>query len=59
VRIDVRLRPLPQRPGLLDARTAFIRRYLKHAHHWQPSDQVLSHALELIRTATHRGLALS
>jgi hypothetical protein len=59
VRIDVRLRPLPRQPGVLDARSAFMRRYLKHAHHWQPSDQMLKHAFDLIRTATHRGLALS
>lgn len=54
VRIDVRVGPLPRHPGLLDARSAFIRRYLKHAHHWQPSDQLIRHALELV-SATRRG----
>ena len=51
VRIDVHLRPLPQHPRVFDARSAFIDRYLKHAHHWQPSQQLIEHALDLISAA--------
>ena len=59
VRIDVRLRPLPEHPGLFDARRAFIGRYLKHAHHWQPSDQLIEQALDLIGASRRGGLALT
>ncbi len=45
VRREFRLRPLPAHPALFDARRIFIRRYLKHAAHWQPSEQLLEHAL--------------
>jgi hypothetical protein len=59
VRIDVRIRPLPQHPGLFDARRAFIGRYLKHAHHWQPSEALIEHALGLIGAARRGGPALT
>jgi hypothetical protein len=58
VRIDVRVRPLPQHPALLDARSVFIGRYLKHAHHWRPSERLIRHALELISATRRSGLAL-
>ncbi len=48
MRLDAGLRPLPRHPSLLDARSAFVRRYLKHAHHWRPSDELINQALALI-----------
>jgi hypothetical protein len=45
VRREFRLRPLPRHPALFDARRLFIRRYVKHAHHWRPSEALLDHAL--------------
>jgi hypothetical protein len=51
IRIDVGLRPLPRHPTILDARGAFIGRYLNHAHHWQPSEQLIDQALALARQA--------
>ncbi|MGH8598598.1 MAG: hypothetical protein ACREXT_18240 [Gammaproteobacteria bacterium] len=54
VRIDVAVQPLPDHPALFDARSAFIGRYLKHAHHWRPSERLIRHALDLI-SATRRG----
>lgn len=59
VRIDVHMRPLPRHPALLDARSAFIGRYLKHAHHWQPSERLIRHALDLISATRRGGLVLS
>ena len=51
MRLDAGMRPLPQVPSLLDARNAFLRRYLKHAHHWRPSDDLINQALAIISRA--------
>lgn len=60
VRIDVRVGPLPHHPGLFDARSAFIGRYLKHAHHWRPSERLIRRALDLISTTREQtGLVLT
>ena len=47
VRLDVELKPLPQHPTLFDARGAFLARYLRHAHHWRPTPQLIDQALAL------------
>ena len=44
-RFDVRLPPLPSAAGVFDARSAFMRRYLAHAHQWRPSAAMLQAAL--------------
>lgn len=44
-RLDVQLPPLPSIAGVLDARSAFMRRYLAHAHQWRPSAAMLQSAL--------------
>ena len=49
MRFDLQLQPLPKHPGLLDARSAFLGRYLKHAHQWKPSAHVIDQALTLAR----------
>jgi len=48
MRLDVRMRPLPRDPAVLDARNAFLGRYLKHAHHWKPSAELIDQALALV-----------
>lgn len=45
VRIDIGMQPLPRHPALLDARGAFLGRYLQHANHWKPSAQLIDQAL--------------
>jgi len=54
MRLDGRLRPLPDTPVLIDARHAFLARYMKHAHQWQPTPQLIDQALAL---AGRSGLA--
>jgi hypothetical protein len=49
MRFDMRMRPLPRHPAVLDARSAFVGRYMKHAHHWKPSAQLIDQALALAR----------
>ena len=49
MRLDVRLRPLPRDPAVFDARSVFLGRYLKHAHHWKPSAELIDQALVLAR----------
>jgi hypothetical protein len=47
MRLDTRLRPLPDTPALIDARHAFLARYMKHAHQWHPTPQLIDQALAL------------
>jgi hypothetical protein len=47
MRLDARLRPLPETPVLIDARHAFLARYMKHAHQWRPTPQLIDQALAL------------
>jgi len=47
VRLDARLRPLPETPVLIDARHAFLARYMQHAHQWHPTPQLIDQALAL------------
>ena len=54
MRLDARLRPLPDTPVLIDARHAFLARYMKHAHQWHPTPQLIDQALAL---AGRSGLA--
>ncbi len=49
MRIDVGMQPLPRHPALLDARGAFLGRYLQHAKHWRPSAQLIDQALGIAR----------
>ncbi len=49
VRIDVGMRPLPRHPAVLDARGAFLGRYLQHANQWKPTAQLIDQALEFAR----------
>ncbi len=49
MRFDLQLRPLPKHPALLDARSAFVGRYLKHTHYWKPSPELIDQALALAR----------
>jgi hypothetical protein len=49
MRIDVGMQPLPEHPALLDARGAFLGRYLQHANHWKPSAQLIDQALGFAR----------
>jgi hypothetical protein len=58
VRLDVQLDPLPSRAGVLDARNAFMRRYLAHAHQWRPSAELLQSALRQLDGAMLDSLAL-
>jgi hypothetical protein len=53
LRSELRLRPLPRHPALFDARRIFIRRYMKHAHRWRPSEELLAQALH--RVGVKRG----
>ncbi len=50
MRFDLRFRPLPKHPAVFDARNAFVGRYLKHAHYWRPSAQLIDRALALARS---------
>ena len=59
IRIDVRVRPLPKHPSVLDARSVFIGRYLKHAHHWRPSERLIRHALDLISAIRRPNISLT
>src|SRR5262245_3641848 len=59
VRIDVRMRPLPQHPSVLDARSVFVERYLKHAHQWRPSERLIRHALDLISAIRRPNISLT
>ena len=54
MRLDASLRPLPDSPVLIDARPTFLARYMKHAHQWQPTPQLIDQALAL---AGRSGLA--
>ena len=47
MRLDLQLRPLPDHPALVDARHVFLARYLKHAHQWRPTPQLIDQALAL------------
>jgi hypothetical protein len=47
MRLDVRMRPLPRDPSVFDARSVFLGRYLKHAHHWKPTAELIDQALSL------------
>lgn len=49
MRFDMQLQPLPKHPALLDARSAFVGRYMKHAHQWKPSARLIDQALALTR----------
>ena len=49
MRFDLQLQPLPKHPALLDARSAFVGRYMKHAHQWKPSAHLIDQALTLAR----------
>jgi hypothetical protein len=58
VRLDVQLDPLPTGVRVLDARNAFMRRYLAHAHQWRPSAALLQSALGQLDAASIDSLAL-
>jgi hypothetical protein len=58
VRLDVTMDPLPGAAGVFDARNAFMRRYLAHAHQWRPSAELLQSALRQLDGATLDSLAL-
>jgi hypothetical protein len=59
VRIDVRMQPLPQHPSVLDARSAFIGRYLKHSHQWRPSERLIRRALDIISSIRRPNIVLT
>jgi hypothetical protein len=44
-RLHVRFEQLARRPGLHDARSAFLDRYLRHANHWAPTEAQIEKAL--------------
>ncbi len=44
-RMYLPLDALPARAGLVDARLPFLKRYLRHAHHWSPTPEQLANAI--------------
>jgi hypothetical protein len=48
-RVHLRFDSLPRQPGVLDARGAFLGRYLRHANHWVVSERQIAKALAHLR----------